>query len=178
MTGVVSSNGKLPNRGPIETTFIFMSLLNTISVDITKDQNIIEYPILGDVLVEIQGDLEIEKPNAIDVNEEFKFGELVFSLHINTDQLDLVKNELNIEKEDVDLQSLKGLSNELKDAICKANDKKECVIFIGTKQRLIGKFLKLPEPLVVLELKGKEKISVNKIIKYKFQFVDRPLPIM
>lgn len=155
-----------------------MSLLNTISVDISKDQNILEYPILGDILVEIQGDLEIEKPNASDATEEFKFGELVFSLHINNEQLEQVKKELNIGDEDVNLQSLNGLSNELKDAICKTNDKKECVIFIGTKQRLIGKFLKLPEPLAVLEMKGKEKVSVNKIIKYKFQFVDRPLPIM
>ncbi|KAL6928862.1 hypothetical protein ACO0SA_002192 [Hanseniaspora valbyensis] len=155
-----------------------MSLLNTISVDITKDKNIINYPILGDILIEIQGDLEIEKPNEPDVTKEFKFGELDFTLHINEEQLELVKKELNVEKEDIDLQKLDQLSNELKEAICKSNDKKECTIYIGTKQRLIGKLLKLPEPLAVLEMKEREKITINKVIKYKFKFVDRPLPIM
>ncbi|XBW37010.1 hypothetical protein QEN19_002590 [Hanseniaspora menglaensis] len=155
-----------------------MGLLNTISVDITNKNNIINYPILGDILLEIQGDLEIERPNETDLSKEYRFGELEFSLHINEDQIKQVIKELNIKRESITLETLSRVSSNLQDAICKSNDKKECVVYIGTKQRLIGKFLKLPLPMMILEMEGQEKITAKKVIKYKFQFVDRPLPIM
>ncbi|KAL6936913.1 hypothetical protein ACO0OL_001464 [Hanseniaspora opuntiae] len=155
-----------------------MSLLNTKHVDISQDHDIVHYPLLGDIIIEIQGDLEIDKPTEIDRRKAYKFGQLDFNLSLNDNQISQICEELQITKEEIDVDKMAQLSQPLKDDICNGNNKKEVVLFIGTKQRLIGKLLKLPSPLAIMKFDQDKNVKIEKIIKYKFQFVDRPLPIM
>lgn len=155
-----------------------MSLLNTKSVQISQDPNIVNYPLLGDIILEIQGDLEIDKPAETDITKTFKFGQLDFNLSITDEQLTQICEELEITKDEIDINKLSQISQSLKDEICNCNNKKEVVVYIGTKQRLIGKLLKLPSPLALMQFDQENNVKIEKIIKYKFQFVDRPLPIM
>lgn len=155
-----------------------MSLLNTKHVDISQDHDIVHYPLLGDIIVEIQGDLEIDKPNETDRTKTFKFGQLDFNLTLSDNHIIQICEELQITKDDIDINKLSQLSQPLKDDICNSNNKKEVVLFIGTKQRLIGKLLKLPSPLAIMKFDEDKNVKIEKIIKFKFQFVDRPLPIM
>lgn len=155
-----------------------MSLLNTKSVQISQDPNIVNYPLLGDIILEIQGDLEIDKPAETDITKTFKFGQLDFNLSITDEQLTQICEELEITKDELDINKLSQISQSLKDEICNCNNKKEVVVYIGTKQRLIGKLLKLPSPLALMQFDQENNVKIEKIIKYKFQFVDRPLPIM
>lgn len=155
-----------------------MSFLNTKHVDISQDNNIVHYPLLGDIIIEIQGDLEIDKPNETDRRKAYKFGQLDFKLALNDNHISQICEELQITKDVIDVNKLALLSQPLKDDICNCNNKKEAVLFIGTKQRLLGKLLKLPYPLAVMKFDQDKNVKIEKIIKYKFQFVDRPLPIM
>jgi uncharacterized protein YpuA (DUF1002 family) len=162
----------------INQTTTAMSFLKTKHVDISQDPNIINYPLLGDIIIEIQGDLEIDKPAETDIAKTFKFGQLDFNLRLNDEQIDQICQELLITKDEIDINKLSQISQTLKDDICNCNNKKEVVVYIGTKQRLIGKLLKLPSPLALMQFDHENNVKIEKIIKYKFQFVDRPLPIM
>ncbi|CAL9736918.1 chromosome transmission fidelity protein 8 [Monosporozyma servazzii] len=52
-------------------------------------------------------------------------------------------------------------------------------LYVGQKQRLLGKVVSLDVPLGLLNFnKGDNKVTLQDIIRYKILFQDRPLPIM
>ena len=95
-----------------------------------------------------------------------------------SEQLTKICEELEITKDEIDINKISQISQPLKDEIFNCNNKKEVIVYIGTKQRLIGKLLKLPSPLAIMQFDQDNNVKIEKIIMYKFQFIDRPLPIM
>ncbi|KTB11812.1 Chromosome transmission fidelity protein 8 [Nakaseomyces glabratus] len=55
---------------------------------------------------------------------------------------------------------------------------KKAVLYVGKKQRLLGKVVKLSTPLGILKFNEGKNVEMLDIIEYKVIFSDRPLPIM
>lgn len=52
-------------------------------------------------------------------------------------------------------------------------------LYVGKKQRLLGKVVSLEVPLGLLNFtKNDNKVTLEDVIRYKILFQDRPLPIM
>ena len=126
------------------------------SVKISVSDNIVNHPTLGDILLDIQGDLEIDVPvNSEDENSGQDPQQKVIQF-----------GRLEVEE-----------------------DGKNCVLYVGTKQRLKGKIVKLEPPLALMKFTENDQntqqdgaktknVEIIRIIKQKLVFKDRPLPIM
>ena len=125
------------------------------SVKISISDNIVNHPTLGDILLDIQGDLEIDVP----VNTEDAMSE-------KDPQQEVVQfGRLEVEE-----------------------DGKNCVLYVGTKQRLKGKVVKLEPPLALMKFSENDQnpqhgvktkqVEIVRVIKQKLVFKDRPLPIL
>lgn len=58
-------------------------------------------------------------------------------------------------------------------------DGERATLFVGKKQRLLGKVTKLDVPMGVMHFNSRDnKVELVDIMKYKIIFKDRPLPIM
>ncbi|CCD24642.1 Ctf8p NDAI_0D03280 [Naumovozyma dairenensis CBS 421] len=104
---------------------------------------------LGHTMLEIQGDLEMPKTVPTDAPDSR------YSKY-NDGEIDIVRfGLLNLDQE-----------------------KKLATLFIGTKQRLLGKIVKLDTPLGLLKFdNSSKKVQLVDVINYKIIFSDRPLPI-
>lgn len=57
--------------------------------------------------------------------------------------------------------------------------KEKAILFVGKKQRLLGKVVKLNPPLGLLKFNDNgSNVELLDVIEYKVIFSDRPLPIM
>ncbi|KAL3229157.1 Chromosome transmission fidelity protein 8 [Nakaseomyces bracarensis] len=58
-------------------------------------------------------------------------------------------------------------------------DNNKAILFVGKKQRLLGKVVKLNPPVGLLKFNDNgQNVELLDIIEYKVLFSDRPLPIM
>ncbi|CAI4039564.1 hypothetical protein SMKI_08G2320 [Saccharomyces mikatae IFO 1815] len=58
-------------------------------------------------------------------------------------------------------------------------DGERATLFVGKKQRLLGKVTKLDVPVGIMHFSSKDnKVELVDVMKYKIIFKDRPLPIM
>jgi len=58
-------------------------------------------------------------------------------------------------------------------------DGERATLFVGKKQRLLGKVTKLDVPMGIMHFNSKDnKVELVDVMKYKVIFKDRPLPIM
>lgn len=58
-------------------------------------------------------------------------------------------------------------------------DNNKAILFVGKKQRLLGKVVKLNPPLGLLKFNDNgSNVELLDVIEYKVIFSDRPLPIM
>ncbi|QHS73827.1 Ctf8p [Saccharomyces paradoxus] len=58
-------------------------------------------------------------------------------------------------------------------------DGERATLFVGKKQRLLGKVTKLDVPMGIMHFNSKDnKVELVDVMKYKITFKDRPLPIM
>ena len=106
---------------------------------------------LGHCIVEIQGDLEIP----------------THELGSNTDT-QATPGTYNIGNDIVRIGSL-----EIDD------DMKTATLYIGKKQRLLGKVVKLEMPLGLLKFNERDSsVEFCDLLEYKVLFTDRPLPVM
>ncbi|KOG99249.1 Ctf8p [Saccharomyces eubayanus] len=58
-------------------------------------------------------------------------------------------------------------------------DGERATLFVGKKQRLLGKVTKLDVPVGIMHFNSSDnKVELVDVVKYKIIFKDRPLPIM
>ncbi|CAI4053637.1 hypothetical protein SUVZ_15G3470 [Saccharomyces uvarum] len=58
-------------------------------------------------------------------------------------------------------------------------DGEKATLFVGKKQRLLGKVTKLDVPVGIMHFSSSDnKVELVDVVKYKIIFKDRPLPIM
>lgn len=105
---------------------------------------------VGNIMIEIQGDLQHPTERAeAETDTEQRF----------------------IEQDGKDLVRFGILSYDF--------ESKNATLFIGKKQRLLGKIVKLETPLALLHFKKSDgTVSLDDLIHYKIIFKSRPLPIM
>ncbi|CCE65387.1 hypothetical protein TPHA_0L00310 [Tetrapisispora phaffii CBS 4417] len=115
---------------------------------------------LGNTMLEIQGDLQVptEPPLDIEKYTDENDGDKRFTVH---DGEHIVRFGL----------------------LLLDNEKKNATLFIGRKQRLLGKVVKLETPLGLLRFKDHQDedqraVEMQDIFYYKIIFNSRPLPIM